>query len=190
MEYLAIILLAAATFGLCWLVDKGFTKLFRSQAQHRSGLAVRLNRKYGAFGLILGVLGLLAIFSGIRESVILLVGGCIVLVMGVCLVIYYMTFGVFYDRESFLLTTFGKRSAVYRYGDIRCQQLYQSYGSVVVELQMTDGRTVQLQAAMPGVYPFLDHAFAAWCAQTGRNAEACPFHDPDNHCWFPKAEDV
>lgn len=190
MEYLGVVLVAAVTLGLCWLVDKGFTKLFRSQAQHHSGLAVRLNKKYGAFGLILAVLGIVAIFTGARETVVLLVGGCIVALMGAALVVYYMTFGVFYDADSFLLTTFGKKSTAYQFKDIRCQQLYQSYGSVVVELQMTDGRTVHLQAAMPGVYPFLDHAFSAWCRQTGRDPENCPHHDPENHCWFPKAEDL
>ena len=47
MEYLAVIIFAALVFGLCFLVDKGFTKLFRNQAQHHSGQAVRLNKKYG-----------------------------------------------------------------------------------------------------------------------------------------------
>mgnify|MGYP003303651866 CR=1 FL=1 len=34
MEYLAVIIVAAVVFGLCFLVDKAFVKLFRSQAQH------------------------------------------------------------------------------------------------------------------------------------------------------------
>ena len=43
MEYLAVILIAAAVFGMCYLIDKGFVKLFRSKTQHGSGLSVRLN---------------------------------------------------------------------------------------------------------------------------------------------------
>ena len=31
MEIAFVLLVAAATFGVCFLVDKGFTKLFRSQ---------------------------------------------------------------------------------------------------------------------------------------------------------------
>ena len=190
MEWIPIVLLAGVTFGLCWLFDKGFTRLFRGKTQHMSGLAVRLNRKYGAFGLIFVALGIGAVFSGIGESLILLVGGAIVAVIGVGLVVYYLTFGVFYDEDTFLVTTFGKKSAVYSYRDIRCQQLYRSNASIVVELMMNDGRVVHLPATALGVYPFMDHAFARWCAQKGIDPESCDFHDPENSLWFPQGEDL
>ena len=48
MEFIPVILFAGLVFLACWLVDKGFTKLFRSQAQHRSGLSVRPNKRYGS----------------------------------------------------------------------------------------------------------------------------------------------
>ena len=111
--------------------------------------------------------------------------GSLILVVGIALVVYYMTFGVFYDQESFLVTTFGKRSIVYRYGQITGQQLYNASGNLLIELYMDDGRTVQLQAGMTGVYPFLDKAFAKWLEQTGRRQEECDFYKPDQHCWFP-----
>ncbi len=188
MEFVAILVIAAVTFGLCFLADKGFTKVFRGKAQHTSGLSVRLNKKYGAFGLILGVLGLSAIFTGISTGWVLSAGGGIVLLLGVGLVVYYMTFGVFYDSDSFVLTTFGKKSTTYRYQDICSQQLYNSYGQTVMELVMNDGRVFQLQAGMTGMYPFLDTAFAGWCAQKGIRKEDCSFHDPENSCWFPPVE--
>ena len=53
---------------------------------------------------------------------------------------------------------------------------------------MTDGRTVQLQSAMDGVYPFMDKAFTMWLRQTGRRQEDCSFYDPQNSCWFPPVE--
>ena len=188
MEYLAVILVAVLVFGACYLIDKGFTRLFRSQAQHKSGKAVRLSKKYGSIGLILAVLGIGAVFAGLPESWLLMVGGCFIILVGAGLVVYYMTFGVFYDQDSFILTTFGKRSTTYYYRDITNQQLYNSYGSVVIELYMKDGRTVQLQSGMTGVYDFLDHAFSAWLRQTGRRQEDCPFYDPQNSCWFPPVE--
>ena len=188
MEWIPIVLVAGATLGLCWLVDKGFTRLFRSQAQHKSGLAVRLNRKYGAFGLVFVALGIAAIFSGLGDSVPMIVGGSLIAAIGVGLVVYYMTFGVFYDQDTFLLTTFGKKSTVYHYRDIKCQQLYRSNASIVIELQMCDGRVVHLPANTLGVYPFLDHAFARWCAQKGIEPENCSFHDPENSLWFPQGE--
>ena len=191
MEYIAVIILGAAVFGLCFLVDKGFTKLFRSQAQHRSGLAVRLNKRYGSFGLILAVLGVAAVFMGINNpgEWILIAGGCLVIVIGIGLTVYYMTFGVFYNEDSFIYTTFGKASKTYFYKDIKAQKLYNNQGHTLIELQLNDGNVIHLQSNMTGVYPFMDHAFEVWCQQNGYKKEDCGFHSPENSCWFPPVED-
>lgn len=189
MEIVILLLVGVAVFGVCYLVDKGFTKVFRGKVQHTSGLSVRVSKRYGSIGLIIAVLGIAAVFSGAQEGGLLLAGGVVLIVIGICLVTYYMTFGIFYDEDSFILTTFGKRSTEYRYRDIKAQQLYNSYGNIVIELYMTDGRTVQLQSGMKGVYPFLDKAFEMWLQQTGRRREDCAFYDPDNSCWFPSLED-
>ena len=183
------ILVAALVFGICFAVDKGFTKSFRNQAQHKTGLSVRLSKRYAVFGLFLTVIGILAVSVGLNDEAVLLWGGVVVLLMGLGLITYYMTFGIFYDADSFILTTFGKKSVVYSFSDIQEQKLYVIQGgSTVVELHMTDGRAVGLQSTMEGMYPFLDHAFAAWCRQTGRNVEDCDFHDPSNSLWFPMGE--
>ena len=190
MQYIAVILVAAAALGLCFLVDKGFTRLFRSQAQHRSGKAVRLNKRYGSMGLLLIVFGVAVLFAGLRENTLLLICGMILIPVGIGLVVYYMTFGVFYDDDGFVLTTFGKRSTTYAYRDIRGQKLYLSAGNVVlIELYLHDGRTFQLQSVMEGAYDFMDKAFAAWLRQTGKKPENCDFYDPQNSCWFPSVEE-
>ena len=191
MEILAIILMGAVTFGSCFLLDKGFTKVFRGTQQHKTGLSVRLSKRYGSGGLLLVVLGLAAVFSGLSNGMVLLVGGIFVVLLGIGLIVYYMTFGIYYDGESFVLTTFGKKSATYAFQDIKAQQLYTvTGGSTLIELHLQDGRTVSLQSTMTGVYPFLDAAFAAWCRQAGRKAEDCPFHDPENSRWFPGLEET
>ena len=184
----AMILIIAAVFLLCFLVDKGFTKIFRGKVQHQSGKSVRLSKRYGSIGLILFVVGLAAVFTGLSDGWVLTAGGALLMAAGISFMVYYMTFGVYYDDTSFILTTFGKRSKIYRYSDIKAQQLYNSAGNIVIELHMEDGRTVQLQSAMAGVYPFLDNAFASWLRQTGRKKEDCGFYDPDNSCWFPPVE--
>ncbi len=191
MELIAILLVAAAVFGLCYLVDKGFARAFRSKAQHRSGLAVRANKRYGVFGVILTALGVMALCAGITDGAVLLVGGLIVLLMGLCLAVYYLSFGIFYDGESFLQSRFGKKDVTYFYRDIRGQKLYLIQGgNIVVELHMADGNVVSLQSTMDGVYPFLDTAFAGWCLQTGRDPQSCDFHDPSQSLWFPTVEDT
>ena len=191
MTFFLILLIASAVFGLCFAVDKAFAKLFRSKAQHRSGRAVRANKRYGLFGVILSVLGIMAICVGISDGSVLLWGGVIVLLMGICLAVYYLSFGVFYDGETFLLSRFGKKEVTYRFSEIKGQKLYLVQGgNVIIELHMEDGGTVSLQSTMDGVYPFLDTAFAAWCMQTGRDPQNCDFHDPGQSLWFPTVEEV
>ena len=191
MTFFLILLIAAAVFGLCFAVDKAFAKLFRNKAQHRSGMAVRANKRYGLFGVILSVLGIMAVCVGIADGPVLLWGGIVVLLMGAALAVYYLSFGVFYDGETFLLSRFGKKEVTYRFSDIKGQKLYMVQGgNVIIELHMADGGTVSLQSTMDGVYPFLDTAFAAWCLQTGRDPQSCDFHDPSQSLWFPTVEDV
>ncbi len=189
MEYIGVIIVAALAFGVCFAVDKLFTRLFRSQAQHRSGLSVRHNKKYGAFGIILFALGLAAVFTGLSMSWVVIVGGALVSLAGVALVVYYMTFGIFYDEDQFLVMGFLKKTAAYRYSDIKSQQLYLTTGQILVELYLTNGKTVHIQSGMVGAYPFLDYAFARWCVQKGIQKEECTFYDPANSCWFPTEEE-
>lgn len=191
MELIAILLVAVLIFGICYLVDKAFAKAFRSKAQHRSGMAVRASKRYGLFGVILTVLGIMAVITGITDGKVLLIGGSVVLVVGICLAVYYLSFGIFYDGESFLYSRFGKRDVVYYYKDIKGQKLYTIQGgSTMVELHMDDGSAVSLLSTMDGVFPFLDTAFAAWCMQTGRDPQSCDFHDPSKSLWFPTVEDI
>ena len=191
MQIIPILLVAAAVFGICYLVDKTFTQKFRSKQQHMSGLAVRANKRYGIFGVCLSVLGILGICVGITDGMVMLVAGIIVLLMGAGLAIHYLSFGIFYDGESFLYSSFGKKSVTHYYKDIREQKLYLIQGgSIVIELHMADGSAVSLQSSMDGIYPFLDTAFAGWCLQTGRDPQSCDFHDPSKSWWFPHEEEV
>lgn len=185
----AIILIMAAVFLLCYLADKGFTKLFRGKVQHQSGKSVRLSKRYGSIGLIVMAIGVAAAFmGGNNRQWALLVGGCVLIVFGIALVVYYMSFGIYYDEDSFILSKFGKPSVTYAFRDICGQQLYLASGNVIVELYLRDGNSVQVHAGMTGMYAFMDHAFSAWLQQTGRRQEDCPWYDPDNSCWFPEPE--
>lgn len=190
MQYLIVILVVAAVFGLCCLVDKAFTKAFRSKAQHLSGTAVRANKRYGVFGVVLIVLGILALCSGIsRDEGLMLFCGGFVLLLGIAMAVHYLSFGIFYDRESFLISRLGKKQKVCRWQDIQGQQLYVLQGgNILVDLYLADGSTLGIQSNMDGAYPFLDAAFAGWCRQTGRDPEGCDFHDPSKSLWFPTVE--
>ena len=188
---MAYILVIAATFGLMFLLDKGLTKLFRSRQQHRSGTAVRLKKIYAILSLalmILGVLGIVTWFSD--RSLLLLVGGILVLPGGAVLGIYYLTHGIFYDNEGFLYTVFGNRSDEYRYADIRAQKLYEFLGgTLLVELHMENGKTVSVQTSMEGAPAFLDKAAHARMRQLGLNSHECGWFDETRGQWFPPLED-
>lgn len=189
-EVIAVLIVAGVVFGLCFLVDLVFKKIFRRQSQHQSGKAVRLNKRYGSIGLILTVFAVAVLFAGLPDNWLFIAGSVLMMLVGIGLVVYYLTFGVFYDDDSFVLTTFGKKSTTYYYKQIQGQQLYVTTGGgVVVEIYMKDGRTFQIQSAMAGGFEFLDKAFFAWLRQTGRRQEDCDFYDPENSCWFPKMED-
>lgn len=190
MQLIPLLLIAAVVFGICFLVDKTFTKLFRSRAQHRSGLAVRVSKTYGLIGTVLIILGILAIITP-DTGYLLLVGGIIVLLMGAGLAGHYLTKGIFYDGESFLVSGLLKKGRTYAYREIKEQRLYLIQGgSIVIDLIMEDGSSVSLQSTMSGVYSFLDTAFAGWCLQTGKDPQSCDFHDPSKHWWFPHEEEV
>lgn len=185
----AMILIIAAVFLLCFLVDKGFTKIFRGKVQHQSGKSVRLSKRYGSIGAILFALGVAAVFMGLNNAEwALMGGGCILVLGGIALVIAYMSFGIYYDEDSLLLSKFGKAEQTFYFKDIVSQQLYLASGNVVVELHMADSSHFQVHTGMVGMYPFMDHAFETWLQVSGRTKEDCPWYDPDNSCWFPPYE--
>ena len=187
MGYLLVI---AATFGVMFALDKGLTKLFRSREQHHSGTAVRLKKHYGILSLALMALGLLAVVTFFTDgNPVLLAGGMLILPGGALLGIYYLTHGIFYDRDSFLYVSFGNRAREYRYADILGQKLYEIQGgSLLVELYMTDGTTVSVQGNMEGAPTFLDKAAHARMRQKGLNSHECAWFDETKGQWFPDVE--
>ena len=189
MELIAVAIIAALVFGICYLVDKGFTRIFRSQQQHRSGTAVRLHKRYGSIGLIVAVLGIACLFAAPNQGMILWIAGPVLMLGGAALVAWYLSFGVFYDAEAFLVTNLFRKARRYTYDQIQAQQLYTASGNVIIELHLADGTGVQLQSNMDGTYTFMEFAFHRWLEATGRFKSDCTFYAPDQSCWFPPVEE-
>ena len=185
------ILVAALTFGGMFLLDKAVTKLFRNQAQHRSGTAVRLKKGYGVAAVLICALSALCLANCLAGGKKDMGFYAIVLaVMGIWLGAYYLSHGIFYDDDSFFFSTLGKRGLTCRYKEIMGQKLYLIQGgSYVVELYMADGNTVQVQTTMEGAYTFLDKACHARFRQLGVNSFECDWFDESQSCWFPPVED-
>ena len=191
MEFVFTALLMAAVFGICFLVDKGFTKLFRSRPQHMSGRSVRPSKRYGSIGLIVGLLGIGGVIGGIVDgSTALTVCGVLLILTGVGLVAYYISTGIFYDDESFLSASLGKKERTYRYREILHQKLYVVQGGqYIVELHMADGTAVMVQTQMEGYREFLNHAARQWRKNQGEDIQE-KYLDPDQFIWFPSEEDL
>lgn len=189
MNLLPVIIVIAATFGICFLADKAFTKLFRGKAQHQSGLSVKASKRYATIGLVVGVLGIVGLFSASSQGVLMLVAGIIMVLLGVFLITYFLSFGIYYDDDSFIYSSFGRKSRTYMYKDITAQQLYTSGANLIIELHLSDEKSIQLQSSMSGVERFLNKAFDGWLDQRGLSVEDCAFHDPQNSRWFPSAQE-
>ena len=69
MNIAAYLVIGALTFGVCYLLDRGYTRLFRSKQQHRTGLSVRVSKRYASFGIILGILFLMTLSRHLKEKV-------------------------------------------------------------------------------------------------------------------------
>ena len=184
-----VILVIALSVGLMFCLDKLFQAIFRSKRQHKSGQAVRLQKRHATMGLILLFVGILAVVTGATESTILLVGGIVVAGVGIGLIVYYLSFGIYYDTDDFLVESFGKKPVTYAYRDILHQRLYTIQGgATLIELHMKDGTSVQVSTQMMDYDKFLNHAFAQWCRQRGIDPENCDFHDPSKSLWFQDVE--
>lgn len=189
MELLPVIVVVALTFGICFLADVGFKKLFRSKSHHKSGMCVKANKRYAVFGLVSAALGVAALLSINGSGIWLYIAGGAMVLLGLCLIIYFLTFGIYYDEDGFIYSCFGHKSRTYEYKDIEAQQLYASGANMVIELHLKDQRTIQLQSSMEGVNAFMTHAFSGWTRQNGKTVEECTFYDPRSCCWFPNAQE-
>ena len=92
------LILAALVFGACYLVDKGFAKLSRGKKAHRSGLAVKQNKRNILFGLVLVLLGIAGVLTLVGNSWGFALLSVVVLLMGAALVVSYLSFGIYYDN--------------------------------------------------------------------------------------------
>lgn len=190
MNVLVWLLIAAAVFGICYGVDKLFQKLFRSKAQHMSGLAVRVSKRYGLFGVILLLVGIFAQGAVEAQGMVMRYGGIFVLLLGLGMIVYYLSTGIFYDSDGFLVSAFAKKDRAYRYNQIQSQKLYVlTGGQLIVELSMTDGSAVSVVTTMDGAEKFLDTAFSGWCRQRNIRESDCAFHDKEKSWWFPHEEE-
>ncbi len=178
MIYVFFALVGAATFGLCFLIDRLVRRFSHGGVAPQT---VRQPTRSAGIGIVLLVAGvaLLLFLPGSLG----IVGGIVLCFMGSVLAASYFFFSIHYDDEGFTCHGF-KGSVYYRYNQIRGEQALATRSGIAVMLYVGD-TTVELSEAMKGVRSFLSHAYYARCRQLGLDPAACPPPEPGSLVWFP-----
>ena len=188
MKYILYLLLIAVIFGLVALVDFLLKRIFPKARPNPGCQAVRLPRYSSILGLLMTLLGLIALLYIPRQEQLALWLGCwVVLAIGVYLLVNFFWFGIFYDDEGFTYRPFLKKGRYYRYEEITGQRAYLAKSGWNTNLYARDDE-IQLYAALQGVSEFLNKAFFAWCRQKGIDPDTVE-NDPHMLVFFPEPED-
>ena len=183
MFYVIILLICAAVFGLCFLVDKLIQRLRRHEPPAKT---VRQPRRAVIIGIIMLVVGIgLLLFLNTSWG---LVGGIVMILLGAVLLTSYFLFSVHYDDEGFTCRTL-KSADRYLYNQIRGEQAIATRSGITVILYVGH-TTVELSEAMQGVQKFLSHAYYARCRQMGIDPDLCPPPAPRELVWFPEPPEM
>ena len=187
MQYVLYLLLIAVIFGLIALGDFLLKKLFR-RSTASADQVVRMPRYSFVLGILITVLGLVAVLYIPRETERFLWFGCwIVLVIGVYLLVNFFWTGIFYDDEGFTYRVFPRKAVRISYGQIRGQRSFVAKSGWNSNLDTEQGE-VQLYAAMQGLSGFLNKAFFAWCREKGIDPDTVE-NDPHNLIFFPEPQE-
>ena len=186
MKYILYLLLIAAIFGLIALIDFLGKKLFPALRNTHNGPMVRMPRYSFILGLLLALVGVIAVLYMPTEEWLLYAGCWLVLVIGVYLLINFFWTGIFYDDEGFTYRPFPRKARYFRYEEITAQQSFIAKSGWNTALY-AKGQEIQLYAAMQGVEEFLLTAFYGWCRQKGLDPEEVE-HDSTTLTYFPAPE--
>ena len=183
MKYILLLLLMAAVFGLCYLVDR----LCRAiAARHpKPENVVRQPRRQLIFGILLCFF---AVAAGVGcfdlLSWGLRVGLVVVLLMGGFLLVHYFAFGIWYDDEGFLYRDLTHRAKHYTYGQITGQSSFRTRAGITSTLFVGED-DISLSQSMVGLPAFLEKAFFRWCAEKDIGPETVE-HNPAELTYFPQ----
>lgn len=183
MTYIVLILLliGAATFGLCFVIDRLIGRIRKKRSGDHARQIVRQPTRAAGFGIVLLVGGICVMLF--LHTALGLWGGLMILFLGALLIGSYFLFSIKYDDEGFTYCTLrGKR--YFHYNQIHGEQAIAARSGINVMLFVGD-TAIEMSEAMSGVREFLSHAYYARCRQLSINPEDCPPPAPGELLWFP-----
>lgn len=185
MKYILYLLLIAVIFGLVALVDFLLGKFFPKSELQKKGKAVRLPRYSFILGLLLFLIGLIAVlFLSLKTHLALWLGCLVIFAVGAFLLLNFARFAIFYDEKGFTYRTLVKKEKYYRYKDITGQRSFVARSGVNVLLYCA-GDEIALYTAMQGLKPFLETAFQTWARENHVDPKTIE-QNPDYFSFFPE----
>lgn len=180
-----LLIICAAVFLVCFLIDTLIKKLFPKSELEKNGSVVRLPRRAVIFGVLLVIFPITAVLLWIPHGQTWLRIGCgVVLAMGVILLGYYFSFSVHYNNEGFQVRDLHHKKRYFTYAQIRGQQSLLTRSGVNVTLFVGED-TVMLTSAMQNVSNFLSTAFFRWCDEKGVDPDSVE-NNPRMLTYFPE----
>lgn len=184
MPFLGIAIVCALVFLICFGIDKLVQRLFPKTELEKGKNVVRPARRSAVFGVILTFAAVaVTVFRISKEPDVLLLLGCAVaFILGVILLVSYFSFAIYYDNESFLYRSYGRKRE-FHYGQIRGQRTLMTRGGYNAVL-FVDDTEIDLYSSMQNVNVFLGKAFYRWCEQKGIDPNSVE-NNPRMMSWFP-----
>ena len=193
-KYLFVLIVCAAVFLVCFLIDTLFKLIFPKSRLEKSKQVVRPPRRSAVIGVILTFAGAAMLVKLLPEKsdVLFLIGSIVAVIFGVILLCTYFSIAIYYDDEGFLYKAWGHGKKEFRYSQIKGQRSLLTRGGVNTILFVGD-EEINLYSAMQNLNAFLSKAFFKWCAAKGVDPDtvennprmATYFPDPD----APPAQD-
>lgn len=185
-QYIPVIVVAVVTFGICFLVDWLLKRRKKNQVPQNK---VRPQRRTLVFGLVLSFLALSIGLGYMEQGALIVVGCCVIFLMGVLLLYIYGATSIVYDDEGFTDKAPFRKARRFSYGDITGEMAVMARSGVNAMLYVGKNE-VHLYQSMAGVQDFLKTAYHGWLAQTGRTEDECPPPNPMYLVWFPEPDEA
>ena len=189
MKLIFVVIVCAAVFLICFLIDTLLKLIFPKSKLEKSKQVVRPPRRSAVIGVILLFLGVAVLvqFVSKKDDTLLLLGSIAAIIFGIVLLCTYFSVSIYYDDEGFLYKAWGHGKKEFRYSQIRGQRSLLTRGGVNTILFVGD-EEINLYSAMQNLNAFLSKAFFKWCAVKGIDPDtiennprmATYFPDPDN----------
>ena len=188
-KYLFVLIVCAAVFLVCFLIDTLFKLIFPKSRLEKSKQVVRPPRRSAVIGVILTFAGAAMLVKLLPEKsdVLFLIGSIVAVIFGVILLCTYFSIAIYYDDEGFLYKAWGHGKKEFRYSQIKGQRSLLTRGGVNTILFVGD-EEINLYSAMQNLNAFLSKAFFKWCAAKGVDPDTVE-NNPRMATYFPDPDD-